>query len=226
MYEGPASEAEVDEGSNAGRAESINEHETGRDARRLPGERQALEAAQNRAVHIWADVLRADTGEDREEHGGRNERRRLPPGGEEPFDHLCCTREGVGAEEDPREADDVERHQPSYPPGGGSVPAHAARGAPPVVDESLAGEPSAVDPAPRDERPGGAMPEAPQQHRHHQVPIREEPPAAIAAERDVEVVPKPARERHVPATPEVLKRDGGVGRIEVLREVESEQQGD
>ena len=49
---------------------------------------------------------------------------------------------------------------------------------------------------------------------------------AVAAERDVEVVAQPARQRHVPAPPEVLERDGGVRRVEVLRELEAEQQRD
>ena len=43
-------------------------------------------------------------------------------------------------------------------------------------------------------------------------------PPPVAAERDVEVVAQPARERHVPAPPEVLDRRRGVGRVEVLRE--------
>ena len=49
---------------------------------------------------------------------------------------------------------------------------------------------------------------------------------AVAAERDVEVVAEPARERHVPAPPEVLQRDGRVRRREVLRELEPEQKRD
>ena len=47
-----------------------------------------------------------------------------------------------------------------------------------------------------------------------------------AAERDVEVVAQPARQRHVPAAPEVLQVARRVGRVEVLREAEAEQQGE
>ena len=83
-----------------------------------------------------------------------------------------------------------------------------------------------VDPAPDDERPAGAVPEAADEHRQHQVPVREERPAAVPAERDVEVVAQPARERHVPAPPEVRDRGRRVRRVEVLREREAEQERD
>ncbi len=81
-----------------------------------------------------------------------------------------------------------------------------------------------MDPAPDDERPAGAVPEAADQHRQHQVAVRDHLALAVAAERDVEVVAQPARQRHVPAAPEVLQRDRGVGRVEVLRELEAEQE--
>ena len=65
------------------------------------------------------------------------------------------------------------------------------------------------------------MPEAAEQHRQQQVAVGPQPALAVAAERDVEVVAQPARERHVPAPPEVLQRDGRVRRVEVLREARS-----
>ena len=46
--------------------------------------------------------------------------------------------------------------------------------------------------------------------------------AAVAADRDVDVVAKPARQRHVPAAPEVGHRHRRVGPVEVLREAEPE----
>ena len=49
--------------------------------------------------------------------------------------------------------------------------------------------------------------------------------AAVPAEGDVEVVAQPARERDVPATPEVLEVTCRVGRVEVHREAEAEEQG-
>ena len=49
---------------------------------------------------------------------------------------------------------------------------------------------------------------------------------AIAAERDVEVVAQEARQRHVPAAPEILQRHGAVGHVEILRQHDAEQQGE
>ncbi len=48
--------------------------------------------------------------------------------------------------------------------------------------------------------------------------------ARVAPERDVQVVAQPARQRHVPASPEVLQVARRVGRVEVLGEPEAEQQ--
>ncbi len=65
-----------------------------------------------------------------------------------------------------------------------------------------------------------------EQHRQEQVAVRDRRARAATAERDVEVVAEPARERHVPAAPEVLQRRGCVRRVEVLRELEAEQERD
>ena len=83
-----------------------------------------------------------------------------------------------------------------------------------------------VDSAPDDERPAGAVPEPADEHREHEVAVREERAAAVAAERDVEVVAQPARQRHVPAPPEVRDRRRRVRRVEVLREGEAEEERD
>ena len=83
-----------------------------------------------------------------------------------------------------------------------------------------------MDEAPGDERPPRPVPEAAEEHRQQQVPIRDRGTAPAAAERDVQVVAQPARERDVPAAPEILQRHGRVGRVEVERELEAEQEGD
>ena len=64
----------------------------------------------------------------------------------------------------------------------------------------------------------------PRTHREHEVAVRLAVAAAVSAERDVEVVAQPPRQRHVPATPEVLDRRRGVRAVEVQREAEAEQQ--
>ena len=73
---------------------------------------------------------------------------------------------------------------------------------------------------------GCAVPEAAEHHRDNQVAIAPPLPVSAATERDIEVVAQPAGERHVPAPPEILDRDGGIGAVEVLREGDAEQQGD
>ena len=79
--------------------------------------------------------------------------------------------------------------------------------------------------APEHERPRGAVPQAPEHHRHEDVQVRPELALLRAAERDVEVVAEPSAERHVPPAPEVLQRPGAVRPVEVLRELEAEELG-
>jgi hypothetical protein len=93
-----------------------------------------------------------------------------------------------------------------------------------LAPPALGDERRAVDRTPGDEGPAGSVPEAADEHRQHQVPEGEEAAPAVPAEWDVDVVAQPARERHVPAAPEVLDRDGAVGSVEVLREAEAEEE--
>ena len=46
----------------------------------------------------------------------------------------------------------------------------------------------------------------------------------IASKRDVDIISKEAAERHMPATPEVLNAERLIGRVEVLRKLDVEQQ--
>ena len=96
----------------------------------------------------------------------------------------------------------------------------------PVGGQALDDQADAVDAAPHHERPRRAVPQAAEQHREHEVPVRVPAAAAVAAEGDVEVVAQPARQRHVPAAPEVLQAQGDVGRVEVRREADAEEQRD
>ena len=57
-------------------------------------------------------VLRADPDGDREQDRAGDERGGLAPAGEEARDHVPGDAERVRAEEDPREADDVEGGEP------------------------------------------------------------------------------------------------------------------
>src|SRR5438093_10004681 len=79
-----------------------------------------------------------------------------------------------------------------------------------------------MESAPGVERPARAVPEATQQHRHHEIAIGPPRPAAVAAEGDVEVVPQPARQRDVPSRPELAEAARKVRAIEVDPEIETE----
>ena len=82
----------------------------------------------------------------------------------------------------------------------------------------------AVQPAPGDEGPVGAVPQPAQQHGDDDVRRLAQRAAAVAAERDVEVVAQEARQRHVPAPPEIADRHRAVRRVEVERQAQPEHQ--
>ena len=73
-----------------------------------------------------------------------------------------------------------------------------------TVELAMDHEQDAVQASPDDEVPGGSVPEAAEEHRDQRGCTRVRlGPAAIAAERDVEVVAQPGGQRDVPAPPEV-----------------------
>ena len=75
--------------------------------------------------------------------------------------------------------------------------------------------------APDHEGPVGAVPEPAQDHHRHQVDVGADGPAAVPAERDVEIVAQPVRQRDVPASPELGDGPADIGEAEVLQEVEA-----
>ncbi|MNL53415.1 hypothetical protein D3C87_1766590 [compost metagenome] len=72
--------------------------------------------------------------------------------------------------------------------------------------------------APDDEIPPGAMPQAAQHHGDHQVQVAPRGAAALAAQRDIQVVAQEARQGHVPAAPELRDIARFVGRVEIERQ--------
>src|SRR5579863_9511498 len=109
------------------------------------------------------------------------------------------------AEEDPRQTYDVEDDD-AAPPHEEQAPRlrHVAT----AGQQALERQHPAVDRAPDDEGPVGAMPQAAKQHGGHQVGIGAHAPLAVAAEGYVEVVAQPGAEADVPAAPEVLQALG------------------
>lgn len=128
-------------------------------------------------------------------------------------------RHGVGAEQEPAQANDMEHENPlqeGQPGGSGcGLLAGEERGNKAVDDEdgSLIG-------APEYKRPGGAMPETAQQHGEHEIAVGMEGAMAIAAEGNVHIVPQPSGQADVPAAPKLFWIEGKIGAFEVPHEFE------
>ena len=87
-----------------------DEQREGKDDR-LGRDRKPAKARHDRERQVSREVLRADADGDRGHHAPRHERRGLTPGAEEAFDEMPRVGERVRAEEDPCEADDLERDE-------------------------------------------------------------------------------------------------------------------
>src|SRR5437867_740217 len=92
-----------------------------------------------------------------------------------------------------------------------------------AIEEAVADEKRAVERSPKHEVPGRAVPKAAEHHRQEQVAIGLDAPPAVAAERDVEVIAEPGRQRDVPAKPEVAGVQREVRQLEIYHELESHE---
>src|SRR2546421_5486821 len=133
---------------------------------------------------------------DQAEHRHRDHRRMEVC--RDPRRHVQGRREAARAEEDEPDANQVEGEHDAQ---------HAAYGvALDVVlhtERPVEAQKKAVVEAPEDERPVGAVPEAPEGHSGEDVPILHAPPTAVAAEGDVEIVAQPGGEADVAGGPGV-----------------------
>ena len=82
-----------------------------------------------------------------------------------------------------------------------------------------------MDRAPDEEGQGTAVPEAADQKGDKQVETVADPPGAAAAQRDVNIVPKPSGEGDVPTAPKFLYGKGEVRTPKVCRQLHAEQSG-
>src|SRR5204862_8105001 len=76
--------------------------------------------------------------------------------------------------------------------------------------DTLADQERAVPEAPDHEVPARAVPQAAEKEHGYQVAVLAAAADAVAAQRDIEVVAEPRRERQVPAPPEILNACGDV----------------
>ncbi len=79
--------------------------------------------------------------------------------------------------------------------------------------------------APEDEVPGGAVPEASEEHGDEEVSAGAPGARAVASEADVEVIAEPGGEADVPPLPEFAWGGGGVGDVEIRHEIEAQEAG-
>ena len=107
------------------------------------------------------------------------------------------------------------RQQPRAPGAAG-----ATRARPDVVHRQRA----AMQPAPGDKGPVGAVPQPAQQHRRNDVDRLARAPRSVAPQRNVQIVAQEPAERHVPAAPEIPHRHRPVRRVEVERQPQAEHQ--
>ncbi len=80
----------------------------------------------------------------------------------------------------------------------------------------------AVAQPPDHKGPVGAVPDAGAEEDQQAVCRRAQPPLPVPAQGDVEILPEPGGQRHMPAPPEVPQGEGGVGVAEVFRDGEAE----
>ena len=113
----------------------------------------------------------------------------------------------VGPEEHPPEAHEIEGGEPLEPSRHLRVRWFREHAGPAALALPLTDrEEPAVEAPHTHEVPRGAVPQPAEHHRDHQVHVGATPALAAAAERDVQVVAEPPRQRHVPPTPELLDR--------------------
>src|SRR5262249_28762758 len=124
-------------------------------------------------------------------------------------------------EEEPAEGDEGIGERDAHPPddpAAGVAPAPVPGETPAerrALPQAVRCESEAVVQAPEPEVPRRAVPQAAEEHRDRQVHGLHEQAAPPAAQRDVDVVADPARQRDVPALPELgdVARDVGVPEV-------------
>jgi hypothetical protein len=79
-----------------------------------------------------------------------------------------------------------------------------------------------VERAPCDEGPCGTVPDASDQHRHHDVRTTPERSTAPTAQRNVDIVAEQPRKRDVPPAPEINDRARLIGRRKIDGQIDAE----
>src|SRR5678815_2692167 len=144
----------------------------------------------------------------------------VPNGSEDTLDNQQSVRQRSRAEEDPGEAhksEDAELLDQLW-----HVLAIKGRSFQFPRDH----HPKRVKDSPDDESPGGAMPYPGDEESKEEISVRVEGAVAAPAERNINVIPKPAREADVPSRPKFAQTGGKVRVVEIQNQIKAHELGD
>src|SRR4051812_44415950 len=91
-----------------------------------------------------------------------------------------------------------------------------------LAPTGLHGQKRAVKQSPEHEGPARSVPEPAQEERKQNIRQLARRAAAIASERNVDIVAQKAGQRHVPAAPKLRNRVRAIRGVEVARELDGE----
>ena len=136
--------------------------------------------------------------------------------------------DALGAEDYPADDDKRERqqHPGKFPERGQKPPFRHDIGVFPIFPEqNQRQEKQCVVRTPCDERPVGAVPEPAHQEDYERVAYHFRLRDAASAERDVDIVAEPCRQRDVPPAPELRNVAREIRHVEVAHQTHAEQLG-
>ena len=185
-----ASELEVDEGDDVGALELQDNDDGDREVEGLHQRRGLGDPpADGRVDHSGHEVDRV-AAEDQQKDFGVSDNELAEDfrveGGEDLADHVPTRGHRVGPEKDPTEAYDVEGDEDAADaPKWRHRVARGAEAGEMVHHELMNGQRCPVKSAPEDEAARCAVPESAEEHRKHEVDVRTDAAAPIAAETDI-----------------------------------------
>ncbi len=128
-----------------------------------------------------------------------------------------------GAEEDPREADEVKGDEDADVAAPSGCGAFALNLLAEGLEGAEEGEADTVEEPPEDEGPADAVPEAAKEKDDDGIDVTSTLPASGVGKREIDIVAEPVGEGDVPATPEVGEVDRLVGAVEVVGDSQTEE---
>src|ERR1044071_484196 len=194
-----SSEPEIDERRDPLGAERVDDRDDDPRGGAEAPDRRAFEGGRDTVEQRIRGELAGEADRDQRDRQRPGLLQPLAPTPAETGDEQSRHREILGPEKDPGEADEMEHDESRDDLPGRGVRAPAEPGLQHPLDRG----PAAMQGAPGDELPRGAVPHPAEQHRQHQIAVRLPPAAPVAAERLVEIVAQPGGERDVPALPEI-----------------------